>query len=113
LGLLCDLIYVTPDYGSRPWQIAKELFAFRNYLAHGKPENLKTESMEDLNDFIDGKLGDKALTKWEPFSTEANAVRAKEDVEQIANLLYEKANVQHGGIRGPFAFGSQIHSAHI
>jgi hypothetical protein len=113
LELLTDLIHVTPDYSSRPWQIVRDLFAFRNYLAHGKPENLKTESMEDLDEFLDGKLGHIAQTQWEQFGTEANAVKAKEDIEQIANLLYEKADLKHDGPRGPFTFGFQIHSAKL
>ena len=110
LDLLTDLIHVTPDYGSRPWQIVRDLFAFRNYLAHGKPENLKTESMEDFDEFLDEKLGHIARTQREQFGTEANAVKAKEDIEQIANLLYEKADVKHDG---PFASGFQIHSAEL
>jgi len=111
LDLLNDLIHVTPDYGTRPWQIVKDLFAFRNYLAHGKSESLNTESVEDLNEFLDGKLGQTIPTEWERFCTEENAVRAKEDVEKIATLLYEKAQVKHEGPLGPFSFGFQIHSA--
>jgi hypothetical protein len=30
LELLADLVKVEPDYGSRPWQIVKLLFEFRN-----------------------------------------------------------------------------------
>jgi hypothetical protein len=113
LDFLNDLVKVTPDYGSRPWQIVKELFIFRNDLAHGKPETLKTESVEDLNEFLDGRLGNEAQTEWEQFGTEASAVRAKEDIEQIATILYKKANVPHDGIRGPFAFGGHIHTAKL
>ena len=111
LDLLNDLIHVTPDYGSPPWQIVKDLFAFRNYIAHGKPERLNAEGMEDLNDFLDGKLGQTIQTEWERFCTEENAARAKEDIEKIANLLYEKAEVKHEGPRGPFSFGFQSGSA--
>jgi len=111
LDLLNDLIHVTPDYGSRPWQIVKELFAFRNYLAHGKPESLNAESVEDLNDVLDGKLGEPIQTEWERFCSEETAVRAKEDVEKIATLLYEAAQVKHEGPCGPFSFGFQIRSA--
>jgi hypothetical protein len=113
LELLNDLVHVTADYGSRPWQIVRELFAFRNFLAHGKPEKLKTESLEDVDEFLDGKLGNIARTEWEQFSTEANAVRAKEDVEKIAILLYDKAEVKHDGARGPFSSGFQVHSAQL
>jgi len=113
LDLLNDLIQVTPDYGSRPWQIVKDLFAFRNQLAHGKPENLNAESMENLDEFLDEKLGQITLTEWERFGTEENAVKAKEDVEQIATLLYKKAEVKHKGPLGPFSFGFQAHSAEL
>jgi hypothetical protein len=113
LDLLNDLIKVTPNYGSRPWQIVGEIYAFRNTLAHGKPERIKTESVEDLNEFLDRKLGQLLLAEWEEFSTEANAVRAKEDIEKIATLLYEKAQVKHDGPLGPFAFGFHTHSAHL
>jgi hypothetical protein len=111
LDLLTDLIHVTPDYGSRPWQIVERLFHFRNDLAHGKPESKKVESTEDLKDFLNGKLGQTIQTEWEQFGTEENAVRAREDVEKIADLLYEKAEVKHEGPRGPFSFGFQRGSA--
>jgi hypothetical protein len=111
LDLLTDIIQVTPDYGSRPWQIVKELFAFRNYLAHGKPESISVESMEEINEFLDGKLDLIAETEWERFCTEEYAVRAKEDVEKIATVLYQKANLKHAGPQDPFAFGFQINSA--
>jgi|SRR4051794_31426361 hypothetical protein len=111
LELLNDLIRVTPDYGSRPWQIVNDLFTFRNNLAHGKPESLETSSIENLDDFLDGKLGRIAETEWERFGTENNAIRAKQDVEQIATLLYESAKVKHEGPLGPFSFGFQTSSA--
>jgi hypothetical protein len=113
LDLLNDLIGVTPDYSSRPWQTVKDLLAFRNHLAHGKPETIESESVEDADAFLDGKLGDIEKTEWERFGTEANAMRAKEDVEQIANLLYEKADIEHDGPLSAFAFGFQIHSAKL
>jgi hypothetical protein len=58
LDLLADLIHVTPDYGSHPWKIVKDLFGFRNDIAHGKPETISTETFEDLDEFLDGKLGE-------------------------------------------------------
>ena len=57
LDLLSDLIQVRPDYGARPWQIVKDLFGFRNDIAHGKPERLDHESVEELDDFLDERLG--------------------------------------------------------
>jgi hypothetical protein len=111
LELVNDVIHVTPDYGSRPWQIVNGLFTFRNDLAHGKREILQVESEEDFNEFLNGNVDHAAQTEWERFSTQENAVRAKEDVEKIATLLYEKAQVKHEGLRGPFSFGYKIRSA--
>lgn len=113
LELLNDLVRVTPDYSSRPWQIVRELVAFRNDLAHGKPESLKMDGMEDLNEVLDRNLSQTIHTEWERFCTEENAVRAREDVEKIAALLYEKAKVKHEGTCGPFSFGSQSGSAKL
>jgi hypothetical protein len=115
LNLLCDLLHVKPDYGSRPWQIVNELFKFRNTLAHGKPETLSNESLEDIDDTLHRKLGDFLRTDWEQFSTKQNAVRAQEDVQKIATLLFEKVNAKKEieGPRGPFLGGFQIHGAKL
>lgn len=112
LDLLADLIQVKPDYGGRLWQIVKELFEFRNAVAHGEPETLKSESYEDLNAFLSGKI-DFVQTDWASLGTEEYAVRANEDVEKIANILYEKANLKHKGPLGPFSFGFQIRHASL
>jgi hypothetical protein len=113
LDLLTDLSHVTPDYSSRPWQVVKDLYGFRNDIAHGKPENLSSESSEDVDEFLDTKLGTFIPTDWEVFCTEANAVRAKEDVGKIATALYDGANMKDksAGPYGPFLFGFQTHGA--
>ena len=36
LNIIAEQIKLPIDYGRRPWGIVKELFGFRNYLAHGK-----------------------------------------------------------------------------
>ena len=113
LDLLTDLTHVKPDYGTRPWQIVKELFDFRNEIAHGKPENLSRETIEDVDDFVDAKLGEHIQADWERFGTEQNAVNAQEDVEKIADLLYEASGIadKQSGPRGAFAFGFHTHGA--
>jgi hypothetical protein len=113
LDLLADIIQVKPEYGARPWQIVKDLFDFRNALAHGKSENVASEGYEDLKEILESGKQDLVLTKWENFVTESNAIRAQEDVEKIATILYEKANLKHDGPRGPFSFGFQLRSASI
>jgi hypothetical protein len=115
LDLLAELSHVTPDYGSRPWQIVKDLYGFRNDIAHGKPENIISESSEDVNEFLDAKLGTFIQTDWERFCTEDNAVRAQVDVEKIAHALYDGANMKDKskGPYDPFAGGFQVHGADL
>jgi hypothetical protein len=115
LDLLCDLIKVKPDYSARPWQVLKELFGFRNEIAHGKPEILSTDTLENLDDFLDGKLGQIIRIEWEQYCTEDNAVKAQKDVEEIANILYRGADMSKRvkGPIGPFTFGFQIHGASL
>jgi hypothetical protein len=115
LDLLCDVLQLEPDYASRPWQIVKELFAFRNALAHGKPETLRDESLEDMDDHLDRKLGDFLRTDWERLCTEQNAVKAQEDVRDIVTLLFNKVNALKmlEGPLDPFSGGFQHHSAQL
>lgn len=115
LELLCDLLQIKADYGSPPWQIVKALFAFRNALAHGRPETLSHESLENVDDSLDRKLGESLRTDWEQFCTEQNAVRAQEDVQTIATLLFERANATREieGPLGPFFGGFQSHRAQL
>jgi hypothetical protein len=111
LTLLADIAGVKPDNGSRPWQTVKDLFSFRNALAHGKPENLTDEMDQDLNEYL-SKM-DFVQSKWEKFATEESAVRAQEDVSTIAENLYRAAKLKHDGFRGAFAFGSQMRRASL
>ena len=85
----------------------KDLFDYRNVIAHGKPEDLENEGSENWPDVLNGPV-DFIKTKWELYGTEINATKAKEDVLKIAKILYENANLKHGGPRGPFSFGFQI-----
>lgn len=115
LDLLAELSHVKPDYGSRPWQIVKDLYGFRNDIAHGKPENLSSETFEDSDEYLDEKLGTFIRTRWERFCTEENGVKAKADVEQIAKALYEGGDMKHKstGPYAPFAPGFQMHGADL
>ncbi|HKV91560.1 MAG TPA: hypothetical protein VJW20_03310 [Candidatus Angelobacter sp.] len=113
--MLTDLTHVKPDYGSRPWQIVKNLFDFRNDIAHGKPENLTRETIEDVDDYLDAKMGEHIQADWERFGTEQSAANAQEDVEKIANLLYDASDVakRQSGPIAAFAFGFHTHGASI
>ncbi len=108
INVIAEHLDVQVDYGKRPWQIMKKLFGFRNDIAHGKSVKVKSEEVillinhknEDLHKFV--------LTSWEKFCTERNAVKAREDVENIIETIHKAS-----GIKGeyPFLFGMNFGSA--
>jgi hypothetical protein len=107
LEVISDQLRVSVDNHSRPWQTVKKLFQFRNYIAHGKPENVSTRTVELIDEHLDDKLGEYARTKkdWESFCTREHAEQAIEDVEQIAKTLHAAANLKDG--LEPFSLGFQ------
>ena len=111
LDLLADQIQLKPDYGTRPWQVVKDIFGFRNTIAHGKPEELEDETYQNLEDYLSSV--DFVQADWEKFATESNALRAQEDVGKIATLLYNTAKIKHDGPLGPFSFGFQVRRARL
>ena len=62
-------------------------------------------------DSLDAKLGVFLRTKWEAFCNEANAIRALEDVEAIANRLHTAAKFNSSESTYPFFTGFQVHGA--
>jgi len=108
LRLLCERLGLEPNYARRPYQTVKQLFTFRNEIAHGKTVKLASE---DQIRFVDDKLKvylQKPLeTKWQKYSTERNAIRAREDVEEIIRELHKKAGIEDDPVFFPgMAFGS-------
>jgi hypothetical protein len=107
LNLIGEHLDVTINYGIRPWQIMKELFNFRNAIAHGKSENLKpppkvvsADRKEPAEDWF-------AKTHWEAFGTQKNAVRARADVENLVEKIHEAAAIKGYDVGQPFISGMQ------
>src|SRR5207237_678151 len=101
------------DYGKRPWSVVTELFGFRNRMAHGKPELLEEATVEPVDEDLDKKLGIVLSTHWERFCTEANAIRAREDVKAIAEGLHAAAKFDNSESTDPFFMGFQTHGASL
>jgi hypothetical protein len=106
LDILAEKIGVTLDYGKRPWGIVKDLFGFRNYIAHGKSVEISETKTTSANKQNDGKI-EFAKTPWEKFCTRQNAERARKDIEAIVRTLHEKAGINH---EYPFVPGFQFTS---
>ena len=108
LEVITDQLSLNVDFGGRPWQVMKDLFNFRNDIAHGKPENLATETVEQVDDDFDDKMGRADQTRWEKFCTRENAERAREDVAKILETLHSAAKLEDPG---PFFRGFRSHDA--
>jgi len=110
LDFIANHLGVTVDHGKRPWQIMKQLFGFRNDIAHGKSETIKTNEVIPEKNQDDEYMWRTAETKWEKFCNQKNAIRAREDVEKIVNILHEEGAFEDDY---PFIQGVQIGSATI
>jgi len=93
LNVLAEKLGVTVDYGKRPWQIIKNLFEFRNDLAHGKSIKVLEENVVTLSRYNHRSIV-LARTRWEKFCTHENAERAREDVEKIVHTLSEASGLE-------------------
>jgi hypothetical protein len=106
LNLIAEHLRVTINYGTRPWQIMKKLFEFRNTIAHGKSKTfkppVKVVSLEEHETNIS-----MAKTEWELFCTQKNAENARADVEKMVFALYEAAKAAGCDTGYPFVKGFQ------
>jgi hypothetical protein len=108
LEVISSQLKVKIDFGARPWQVMKDLFNFRNDIAHGKPENLATDTVKQVGDDFDETMGQADQTKWEKFCTRENAERAREDVAKMLETLHSAAQLKDPG---PFFHGFRSHHA--
>lgn len=110
LNVIAERINVEVNYGRRPWQIMINLFGFRNDIAHGKSVTIKSEEIIPLINHNEDDIHNFLRTNWEKFCTEKNAVRAREDVNNIIETIHEAS-----GIKGeyPFLFGMNFGSATV
>jgi hypothetical protein len=103
LDIIAEKIGLPIDYGKRPWGIMKELFGFRNDIAHGKSIKVGEKLIVPISKEGDSMRG-FAKTKWEKFCTRQNAERAREDVKAMVEALHTKAGIKD---EFPFIGGSQ------
>ena len=73
LNIIADKLKVNINYGLRPWQVMKQLFGFRNDIAHGKSKVMNTNDVMHLQKFSDEQIGELIQTKWEKYCTLQNA----------------------------------------
>ncbi len=108
LNIIAERLEIKIDYGKRPWQVMKNLFGFRNDIAHGKSQIIKIAKTIPHRKFSDVRLGERVQTEWEKYCTQTHARKAREDVEAIINELHRIGKFKSDY---PFFTGIQRHSA--
>jgi hypothetical protein len=100
----------TLDFSRRPFQSVREVFTFRNRMAHPRDEKLKEEYIATLDDY-QKDFYSLSSPKWLAIATEANARRCLEDVEAIMdeiNRRLPEPDISSTFIDGGFGSASVI-----
>ena len=101
--IICKNLDFKPDESKRPYQTLKNLFRFRNSIAHGKSKRLEISMDVHFNE--DPSRHDPK-EEWEKYCTLQNAKDAYQDIQQIIIELHQKAG--HGN--RPFIHGDEFGS---
>jgi hypothetical protein len=89
---ICNYLGVKPDFSARPYLNVEKLRAFRNTLAHGKPEEVELDeevvaTAEELDErgFLHAE--------WEAYIEQDFLNEAYDDAEQVWKELLEKSGL--------------------
>ncbi|MBP4049221.1 hypothetical protein J9978_06880 [Chromobacterium violaceum] len=94
----------------RPWQTLRDLFAFRNTIAHGRSVNLEKVDTKTTDTYLD-VFHDELLADWElRIQDDKFALRCREDVEKALRIIHEQLPEK---VEGLFEFGLGNHSATV
>ena len=110
LNVIAERVGLDTDHGTRPWQVMKDLFGFRNDIAHGKTTQIVTREEVPFHKYKEESVPVFAATKWEKYCTQRNAERAREDVEAIVHAIHSASGIQD---EHPFVQGLQIGSTSL
>lgn len=83
---ICRLIEEPLDFSKAPFQTIKELFQFRNKLAHPRDEELLKVYTAPLDGY-ETDFYSELEPKWKEFVTKKNADRCFKDVAEIMNKI--------------------------
>ena len=101
LDLICHFLDIKLVTQSAELSAIKELFDFRNKIAHGRTRNISDTKVMRPED-VDLYFSDVPRDSWEKLiKDEKFAVRVRKHVETLANRI----SLAAGDVRGPFAFG--------
>ena len=98
-NVIAEKLSVVVNYGEMPFQIIRELFKFRNDIAHGKSVVLEGEDIQSLEKYNEDPHYLELRTDWEQSCTLENAENSRTQIEAAVHILHEAA-----GIKGEYPF---------
>jgi hypothetical protein len=104
--LISERIGFVLEEDQKPFRTIKDLFRYRDHMAHLKPDELHEEFEADK---IDMRFYERIRTEAEKFCTSDNANLCVEDVENMIILLHDSAKI---GGEHPLFPGQESGSAH-
>ena len=110
LNVISERLGIPVDYGIRPWHVMKELFQFRNDVAHGKSIPVRTKEVLSLEKAEEDDRPGLIKSRWEKYCTLRNAIRAREDVDKMVHLIHAAAGFKDDF---PFVSGFQLGSSRV
>ena len=110
LDIICESLGIIFFKDKRPHQTVHELIKFRNNLAHGKTVTVEDNTNRNVDQYLDEFIGIRPLAIWESYCTEKNAIKARDDIEKVLQLIHDKVKPENDPL---FSFGVSLHSASL
>ena len=107
LGLICEKIQVTPEFGKLPWQILPELLGVRDKVAHGKNETLRQKQTVSEGQY-DQMMYEFLIADWQKAATSRNVTKIQKNLGELLQLLHTAAQIKDDRL---FGFGAQYRRA--
>jgi hypothetical protein len=94
LALIEEQLEIELDRDKRPFSTFKEIFKYRNWLVHGKTEEIPEPTV------IKTKIGPDSefKSKWQKRTTYENAKRFKEDTYRMMDKIYYVKRLESSGL---------------
>jgi hypothetical protein len=90
LEFLAVLFGYEIDFSRKPFQTFSSIKRFRDMVVHGKPQSLRVDKVEELED---KEWPSEPETKWEQMCTLKNAQTFCDDVEAMMQELHSKSGL--------------------
>jgi hypothetical protein len=97
------------DFGTEPWQTIKQLFQFRNEIAHGKTERLVGESIVEIDSMDELNDDNRPKTKWEKMISREFMLKCNVAVNEAIMIMHKAAKLE--GL--PIMFGTYSSSSQM